>query len=294
MHPSPHPELLADIARAAGLQLDAARCAAVSGGDISAAFRCTDKQGRHWFLKLNRNAFAAAFAAELAGLQELQQAELRTPQAVAYGVSGSSAWLLLEWLDMSAGNAGSAALLGEQLAAMHRITAAEHGWRRDNYIGSSPQLNSRHADWARFYAVQRLQAQLDLAAANSAPAALVRKGQDIVERLPELLAGYQPEASLLHGDLWAGNWARLPGGDPVVFDPAVYYGDRETDLAMTRLFGGFPAEFYRAYAAAWPLADGHEFRQTLYQLYHVINHFNIFGGAYAAQAERMLRTLLDN
>ena len=293
MHTTPHPELLADIAREAGLQLDAESCQSVSGGDISAAFRCNDQSGRHWFLKLNCNTFADAFAAELAGLQELHRAALRSPRALAYGVCGNSAWLVLEWLDMSAGN-GAAALLGEQLAAMHRITAEQHGWRRDNYIGSTPQSNAPHVDWTRFFATQRLLAQLKLAAENHAPAALIERGQSLVEQLPQRLNGYEPEPSLLHGDLWGGNWAQLPGGDPVIFDPAVYYGDREADLAMTRLFGGFPAEFYRAYEQAWPLEDGHEYRQTLYQLYHVINHFNIFGGAYAAQAERMLDALLIN
>lgn len=294
MHPAPHPELLADIGAAAGLALAAERCEPVAGGDISRAFRCTDNRDRDWFLKLNHISFADAFAAELAGLQELRQARtLRVPQAQASGITGMQSWLLLEWLDLQPAGSAAAERLGEGLAEMHRVTAETFGAHRDNYIGATPQKNGSVKVWVTFYVKRRLQPQLRLAAENGAPQALIKKGQSLEERLPALLAGYTPPPSLLHGDLWGGNVAQLPDGYPAIFDPAVYYGDRETDLAMTRLFGGFPPAFYRAYEAAWPLEAGHELRCVLYQLYHVLNHFNLFGGAYLAQAARMLDTLLD-
>jgi fructosamine-3-kinase len=183
--------------------------------------------------------------------------------------------------------------LGEQLVDLHRVTADCFGAHRDNYIGATSQPNPNEDDWNLFYARHRLQHQLDLAAGNGASDDVLDTGYQLVAELPAILAGYTPSPSLLHGDLWGGNWAVLPDGAPVIFDPAVYFGDRETDLAMTRLFGGFPADFYAAYMAAWPLEPGHEYRCTLYQLYHVLNHFNLFGGAYLGQAARMLETLLS-
>jgi len=293
MRLGPDPELLDAAGQAAGICLDEHSVEPVAGGDISGAYRCRDARGRSWFMKINRAVFIDAFAAEQAGLQALAASDaVRVPQARASGVTSQRAWLLLEWLDLQPGGAASAAALGTALATMHRTTGEQFGWRRDNYIGATPQLNEPAADWTTFYAERRLRPQLELAADNGAPDKLLRKGQRLVERLPALLAGHQPVPSLLHGDLWSGNWAALADGEPVIFDPACYHGDREADLAMTRLFGGFPAEFYAAYEAAWPLPDGHQLRLPLYQLYHVLNHYNLFGGAYLAQAARMLDTLL--
>ena len=116
-------------------------------------------------------------------------------------------------------------------------------------------------------------------------------GQRLSARLPDLFDGYTPEASLLHGDLWGGNWGVDVSGEPVLFDPAVYYGDREADLAMTELFGGFSREFYAAYRQAWPLDAGYSTRKKLYNLYHVLNHFNLFGGGYLSQAQGMIDAL---
>ena len=132
---------------------------------------------------------------------------------------------------------------------------------------------------------------MELAARNGYGGELSQKGADLIARLPELFTGYAPEASLLHGDLWGGNWAST-GGEPVIFDPAVYYGDRESDLAMTRLFGGFSPRFYEAYEATWPLADGYQRRILLYQLYHVLNHLNLFGRGYLGRALGLMNELL--
>ena len=184
----------------------------------------------------------------------------------------------------------SAAHLGEQLAAMHRIGASHFGWRIDNTIGATPQINTWSDNWIRFYGERRLRFQFDLAARKSYR--LQAKGEQLIEHLPAFFATYRPQASLLHGDLWSGNWGTDPLSNPVIFDPALYYGDRETDLAMTELFGGFPARFYDAYAGAFPLDTGYAVRKTLYNLYHILNHFNLFGSGYGNQAECMLDRLL--
>ena len=178
------------------------------------------------------------------------------------------------------------------LAQLHRTTAEAYGWHRDNTIGTTPQDNARTEDWAAFFRDRRIAPQLALAARNGHGGRLQRAGERLLAAMPLLLAGHAPVASLLHGDLWSGNAARLASGEPVIFDPAVYFGDRETDLAMTELFGGFPAAFHAAYRAAWPIDAGYPVRRTLYNLYHVLNHLNLFGGGYGAQAEAMIGQLL--
>jgi len=183
-------------------------------------------------------------------------------------------------------------LLGRQLAALHRVTHTRFGWHRDNTIGSTPQINTQKNDWVTFYREQRLRYQLELAAENGYGGSLQRRGEQLLERLPAFFISYRPRPSLLHGDLWGGNHAALTDGTPVIFDPAVYYGDREADLAMTELFGGFGSGFYSAYRAAWPLDPGYRVRKDLYNLYHVLNHLNLFGGGYRGQAEQMVDRLL--
>jgi fructosamine-3-kinase len=188
--------------------------------------------------------------------------------------------LLLERLAL--GRDGDYGALARMLVAQHRNTGPRYGWHRDNYIGLGVELNAGCDDWAQFWMTQRLEPQLALARNN---------GFDI--RLPpleRLLDGHCPAPSLLHGDLWAGN-AGFSAGAPVVFDPAVYYGDRECDLAMTELFGGFAREFYHAYEEAFALPEGYARRKPLYNLYHLLNHLNIFGGRYLAQVEEALRAL---
>jgi len=162
----------------------------------------------------------------------------------------------------------------------------------DNTIGSTPQINAERADWVDFWREQRLGYQLELAAAKGAGEPLASRGRLLLDFLPKLFETYRPRASLLHGDLWSGNYAYLTDGRPVIFDPAVYYGDREAELAMTELFGGFQREFYAAYEAAWPLAAGYRTRKKLYQLYHILNHFNLFGGSYLDRALTLTESLL--
>jgi protein-ribulosamine 3-kinase len=263
----------------------------VGGGSINQAYRVESSQGP-FFIKLNSADALDMFAAEAEGLEELEQAEsLRIPRPLSWGVAGQQAFLALEYLEL--GGSGSAAALGEGLAALHRVTADQFGWYRDNTIGSTPQPNRHASDWRAFWSEHRLGFQLQLAASRGAGARLQERGERLIDALPALMDGREPDASLLHGDLWSGNYAYTRAGEPSIFDPAVYYGDRETDLAMTELFGGFSREFYAAYQHAWPMDSGYKTRKKLYNLYHVLNHFNLFGGGYLSQAQGLIETLLS-
>jgi len=265
---------------------------AIGGGCISRAMRF-DGHASSYFIKLNTAEHGDMFAAEAAGLDELAQAKaVRVPRAICHGVEADTAFLVCEWLDLSSGHTDAAVQLGRQLAQLHRCTQQDFGWKRDNTIGATPQINTPESDWCAFWREHRLGFQLKLGAKNGFPSRLLNKGERLMGVVDVLLAGHQAQASLLHGDLWGGNWGMDETGAPVLFDPAVYYGDREADIAMTELFGGFPGAFYAAYRESWPLDDGYALRKTLYNLYHILNHFNLFGGGYAAQAESMMDSLL--
>ncbi|HYB65882.1 MAG TPA: fructosamine kinase family protein [Steroidobacteraceae bacterium] len=273
------------------------RCASeperrVGGGSIHGgyAWRCGP---RLLFVKIGPRRDLSTFSAESAGLAALRAARtLRVPQVIACGAAGDEAFLALEWIERGAGDEHTERRLGAGLAALHRLTAPRFGFAHDNFIGRTPQANGWEADWTRFFAERRLRPQLELAVARGFGALLERDGERLLARVGALLAGHLPAASLLHGDLWGGNWLAAADGEPVILDPAVYYGDRETDLAMTRLFGGFGPSFYRAYAAAAPLPPGAELRCELYNLYHVLNHANLFGESYAHRARAMIGRLL--
>ncbi len=265
----------------------------VGGGCINAT-EVLEGDGRRYFVKLNDAARLDMFEAEAAGLQEIvDSGTIRAPRPVVSGTAAGQAYLVLEYLDLG-GRGGSQAdtELGRQLAAMHRCTRPQYGWWRNNTIGATPQINTEGRDWVTFYREHRLRYQLELAAENGA-ARLLRAGERLLDVLPGFFSAYAPPASLLHGDLWGGNHGTLHDGTPVIFDPAVYYGDREADLAMTELFGGFGSGFYAAYNEAWPLDAGYRVRRELYNLYHVLNHFNLFGGGYASQAEGMIGRLVS-
>lgn len=289
---APWPEIAEAIARATGERAPAPRVAALGGGCINRAFR-VESGDRRWFVKLNAASRLAMFEAEAAGLEEiLATRTLRAPRPVATGTAGGDAFIVLEYLDLDGGGAEGPAELGRRLAAMHRHTAARYGWHRDNTIGSTPQINAPADDWLAFWRRERLGYQLALAARGGLRGRLQALGAQLDERCGALFAGYRPPPSLLHGDLWGGNAAYTVEGEPVVFDPAVYYGDREADLAMTELFGGFGAAFYAAYREAYPLDPGYAVRKDFYNLYHVLNHANLFGGGYAGQAQAIMERLL--
>jgi len=262
----------------------------VGGGDISEAWRLETTDGP-LFLKVgNANSFDM-FDAEASGLLELAKANaIRVPNVLAVTDYTDGALLALEWLDLGAPSIDTPRVLGQQLAALHRCTRTRYGWFRDNTIGSTPQPNSRTDSWPAFYREQRLEYQLKLASENGFRGELQTAGQKLLDNIDAFFVDHVPDASLLHGDLWGGNWSAVKG-QPVIFDPAVYYGDRETDLAMTRLFGGFSWEFYEAYDDSWPLNSGSERRVALYQLYHVLNHLNLFGGGYLGRAIALVNTL---
>jgi fructosamine-3-kinase len=245
------------------------------------------------FLKVNEPDCAGMFAAEFDGLSELASARaVRVPGPLAHGATEEAAWLLMEHLELEPGSCAAGAALGEALAAQHRVTSDAFGWRTDNTIGSTAQPNGWRADWIGFFAESRLGHQLRLASGGR-DNELTDKGTQLLELLPAIFAGHTPQPSLLHGDLWGGNWAMTRDGMPAIFDPAVYYGDREADLAMTELFGGFPPEFYVAYDAAWPREPGYAVRRDVYNLYHVLNHLNLFGGSYRGQAISMIERALS-
>ncbi len=265
------------------------RATPAPGGCIHRSF-ILEGGGRRFFAKTNDRSRFDSFAAEADGLAALAAAGVRVPAPVCRGETGQQAFLVLEYLDLR-GN-GDYAALGRGLAALHAVRGERYGWRRDNYIGTTPQRNGLSQSWSGFWREQRLLPQLQLARKNGCGKSLATKGERLAAALPPMLAGHEPTASLLHGDLWGGNAGFLAGGEPVLFDPAVYYGDREADLAMTELFGGFPRVFYHAYREAAPLDAGYTVRRTLYNLYHVLNHANLFGGGYAAQAETMIDRLL--
>ena len=277
------------LGAALGRRVNLRSAGELGGGCIHRAFRATDG-GESWFIKVNDASCTDMFAAEADGLEALARGPLRAPQMICRGETVEQSFLVLEWLDLGAGAPRDYAALGEQLARLHLLAGPQHGWRRDNYIGSAPQNNTEDASWPRFFANARLAPQLALAE-KAGYTVLCAKGERLLETLPWLFGAYAPQPALLHGDLWAGNAAFLGDGTPVIFDPAVYYGDRETDVAMTELFGGFPEEFYAAYRAHSPIDPGYRVRKTLYQLYHVLNHANLFGGGYVAQAKDMMDRL---
>ena len=244
----------------------------VSGGCINRCYRAAEG-----FLKVNDAAMAGAFAAEAEGLAALRSAGGSAPQPLEHGIDGGEAYLLMEWLELRPG--GDFAALGRMLARVHQSTGQEFGWARDNYIGATPQRNRETSDWKTFWREQRVAPQVELARRN---------GYRIdVAGVCDLLDGHAPQPSLVHGDLWHGNIG-FTGDGPALFDPAVYYGDREVDLAMTELFGGFPPAFYSAYG---PMPAGYETRKHLYNLYHLLNHLNLFGGGYLAQVNATLGLL---
>jgi fructosamine-3-kinase len=274
-----------------GTGIAIARVDAANGGCINQTSTVTLADGSRYFLKVNQGSLLEMFAAEVDGLNAIRAStSLCAPEPLGYGVQGQQAYLLLEYLPLQ--NHGNQRQAGTQLAALHRHIAAQHGWFRNNTIGASPQRNIQTHNWVQFWQQERLGFQLERARRNGYPHRAYEQSLRLKENIGALFSDYQPVASLLHGDLWGGNLAYLPDGSPVVYDPAVYYGDRETDLAMTELFGGFGADFYAAYNAAWALDQGYVVRKTLYNLYHILNHFNLFGSSYGEQAARMTEALL--
>ncbi len=281
------------IKRASGKDLKPDSAVRLPGGGISRAWRISGPRYEA-FVKVHDENRIDMFAAEAVGLDEIaSHGFLRVPEVLGVGTSGPEAWLALEWIEEHGRpSAHAQRVFGEHLAKQHLLTQPYFGWRRDNAIGTTPQQNPPLEDWGVFFADYRIGAQLDFGLKNDFPPDLIEKGRRLQDAIPDVLAGYRPQASLLHGDLWGGNWSVDSAGRPFTFDPAVYYGDAETDLAMTRLFGGFSADFYAVYDEYLAPSDGRAFRSVLYNLYHILNHANLFGSGYIGQARRTIDALL--
>jgi len=284
--------IAAAIAAATGSAFRPDAVVPAAGGCINDAVSL-EGGGQRYFVKTNRPHCADMLAAERRGLEELAATgALRVPLPVVDGVAGDVAFIAMEHIPMTGLSRAGWARAGEALARLHGVSNHCFGWHRSNTIGTTLQVNDPSENWVDFYRDCRLGVQLELAGRNGLDPAALRQGERLMGALDAFFAGYAPAASLLHGDLWGGNIAAGPDAEPVVFDPAVYFGDREADIAMTELFGSFDRRFYDAYRAAWPLDAGYRRRRTLYNLYHVLNHFNLFGGAYGRRAGRMISELL--
>lgn len=283
--------IAAAITQAAGVPFEPSNITPQGGGCINQSFCISSHAGPIYFVKLNTAGKLPMFIAEARGLNELAASKaIRVPRPIAHGICDAHSFLVLEYIDLN--GRADMALLGAQLAQLHRTQANQHGWHQDNTIGVTPQSNNWSNDWITFWREQRLGIQLELTKRNGLTGKLQQLGEILSARLDEFFVGYQPVPSLLHGDLWGGNHGFTTQGIPVLFDPAPYYGDRETDIAMTELFGGFGISFYTAYRTAYPLHTDYKLRRDLYNLYHLLNHANLFGGGYARQAEQMMTILL--
>ncbi len=293
-------KILDHIAQVTGRNLQVIDRKSISGGCINQGY-ALQTNFQTYFVKLNHASLEEMFIAEALGLQQMQTTStIRVPHVICHGTVDNQAYLVLEWLELSNSSANHSQgwqLMGVKLAAMHQFLVADlgmnngFGWVSHNTIGSTPQINYWKKNWADFFAQHRIGYQLQLAKQKGGdfPAT-----QQVVEAVSLALNNHHPQPSLVHGDLWGGNAAITQHGEPVIFDPAAYIGDREVDLAMTKLFGGFPREFYQEYQRVFPLTPGYETREVVYNLYHILNHFNLFGGSYQSQANQMIQKIINH
>lgn len=259
-------------------------------GGINQTVTVCLRNGQTLFIKWHRQAAAGMFLAEAQGLERLSAAQaLRVPKPY----HANEHYIIMEWLGSGRRAARESAIaLGRGLAQQHRVTAPHYGLDHNNYCGLTPQNNKPASDWVTFFGTRRLDAQMNLAAQRGRLLPERRqKLEALIGKLSNLLPA-TPPASLLHGDLWGGNWLVADDGQPALIDPAIYFGDREADLAFTELFGGFPPEFYHAYQEAWPLLSGYDERKAIYNLYHLLNHLNLFGESYGGSVDSILNRYL--
>lgn len=263
----------------------------VSGGSINQAAKVTLDPPGTCFLKWNTATDPDMFEKETRGLRLLREAGtgLRIPDVLSFGALDSqTGYLLMEFVEVGGSRGGSAESFGRKLASLHQNRAGQFGLDHDNYIGRLPQSNTLHDDWVTFLAEERFDPQVSMAVDDGKlPAGISKKFEALYHRLPELLPEEPP--ALLHGDLWGGNFFYTADGNAAVYDPAVYYGHREIELAFTKLFGGFSESFYRAYREAYPLEPDFKSRVDLYNLYPLLVHTNLFGGHYGSQVESIVR-----
>jgi fructosamine-3-kinase len=295
-------EIADRISQAIGEQFEIIDRQSVNGGCINHTYLISNNRQDRYFIKLNQSSLAEMFVAEAKGLLEMASTQtISVPIPICWGTVAEHSYLVLENLDLTnRSNSQSWTEMGRNLAAMHRhqiSNSPKFGWHLNNTIGSTPQINIWETHWVTFFKNQRIGYQLQLAQRKGGN---FPKAAALLASIPQILATHQPQPSLVHGDLWSGNAGFITAGSksqstapvPVIFDPATYWGDREVDVAMTELFGSFPAAFYQGYESVYPLDAGYSQRKILYNLYHILNHYNLFGGSYQSQANQTIDLLL--
>jgi protein-ribulosamine 3-kinase len=269
----------------------------VGGGSINQTNILHLTNGERVFLKHNSHPSPEFFVAEAKGLKLLSRADKgpRIPKLLALQDSPVPTFLILEYIEKSSPALNFPVRFAQSLAELHRNTHHSFGLDHDNYIGSTPQKNTRNNNGIHFFRDYRLQHQQELARkSGKLPSVIDKNISKLCDRIEDYLdiTGEQP--ALLHGDLWSGNYFPDEDHIPCIFDPAVYYGLREADLAMTELFGRLPQQFYDAYHEAFPLNPGYDERKDLYNLYHLLNHLNLFGSSYLESVEQLIRKYIKS
>jgi protein-ribulosamine 3-kinase len=283
-------QLAATLAVQLQRPLSDAQARPLAGGDINRAFRL-DCGADRYFIKLNEAVLEGMFVAERAGLEAIRCSRaIRVPAVYLTGSDDEYAYIVMEYIEL--GGPQDPDRLARALAAMHDCLQPQFGFHGDNTIGSTAQINRWNTDWVDFWREHRLGFQLRLARHNGLDSSLIDRGLLLADNLAQFFSSYYPQPSLLHGDLWSGNYSADGNGNPVIYDPACYYGDHEADLAMMELFGNPGARFFDAYREHFPIDRDYSDRRDLYNLYHLLNHANLFGGAYAAQAKQLIERLL--
>ena len=288
-------EIADAISQSIGEKFEVIDRKSISGGCINQAYLISTDRDQTYFIKLNQPSLVEMFAAEARGLLEMAVTQtIKVPVPIDWGKISSHSYLVLEYLNLTdRATPQTWAEMGQKLAMMHRYQITNQpkfGWAVNNTIGSTPQLNTWENDWTTFFKNHRIGYQFQLAQRKGGN---FPRATELLAAIPQILANHHPQPALVHGDLWAGNASFLTTGKPIIFDPATYWGDREVDLAMTQLFGGFPAAFYQGYEQTYPLEPGYDRRQILYNLYHLLNHYNLFGGSYQSQVNSAIDRLLN-
>tara|TARA_B100002019_G_scaffold221757_1_gene194635 strand:+ start:3362 stop:4240 length:879 start_codon:yes stop_codon:yes gene_type:complete len=284
-------QISSSISDSRGEKCEIKNFSSVSGGCINQAFCLKDQNGDSFFLKKNSKDFFPFFKAEAEALCEIDKTNtVRVPKMICFGESDISSFLVLEFIKEGNSGKDGQRKLGEQLAQLHLIKMPHFGWTTDNCIGATPQPNPESADWISFYRDYRLLHQFDLARKKGYT---FNAEKELLENIDFFFQDYCPHPSLLHGDLWGGNSGYTQKSEPFIFDPASYYGDREADIAFTYMFGGYDSSFYKGYENIFPLDSGFNSRKTLYNLYHELNHLNLFGRGYESSSQSSIHQLVN-
>ena len=282
-------EIANNISKTKGITFEILNANPIAGGCINESYQIKDNN-HCYFVKLNHKNTMYMLAAEADGLREMAATKtIKVPSPVCLGTNNQKAYLVLDYIPST--NGKSQMQLGKNLAKLHSIHQIKFGWHRDNNIGLTKQLNPLTDDWPEFFRKYRLEFQIKLAKENG----FHFQGTELLlNKFDDFFCGYTPKPSLLHGDLWCGNFSFDDLGIPFVFDPSNYYGDREAEFGLTEMFGGFSAEFWDGYSSIYPLDQGFSIRKRIYQLYHTLNHLNLFGSQYAYNTQALIKKLTNS